>query len=103
MKVNESFNNIAIHQNRSIMKLSSKNENKSRIIEIIQKFFAPEFINKTSRLTKFVQRESKLQGIIFFSMCVYGKARRDDKFGGFMQRITKGGDKNQKTKFTGKV
>ena len=63
------------------MKLSSKNENKSRIIEIIQKFFDPEFINKTSRLTKFVQRESKLKGIIFFSVCVYSKAGRNNKFG----------------------
>ena len=65
--VNESFNNIAIHQNCTIMKLSSKKENKDKIIELIKGFFDSKFIEETSRMTKFVQRKSKLQGIIFFS------------------------------------
>lgn len=88
-KVNESFDNIAIHQNRFIMKLSSKG-NKDKIIELIQKFFDEKFIEEASRKTKFVQRESKLQGLIFFSLCFYGKEGRNSKFGGFMQRTTKG-------------
>jgi hypothetical protein len=53
------------------MKLSSSNGNKDKLIEIIQGFFDPKFIEEISRLTKFVQRESKLQGMIFFSLCVY--------------------------------
>jgi hypothetical protein len=85
------------------MKLSSKKENKDKIIEIIKGFFDTKFIEETARLTKFVQRESKLQCIIFFSMCVYSKAGRDDKFGRFMQGIAKRRDQNQKTKFAGAV
>lgn len=71
------------------MKLSSGTESKDKIIKIIKEFFDKNFIEATARSTKFVHRESKLQGVIFFSLCVYGQERGDDKFGGFMQRITK--------------
>ena len=66
------------------MKLSNGTKSKDKIIEIIKGFFDTKFIETTARSRKFVQRESKLQGVIFFSVCVYGKARRNDKFGGFM-------------------
>ena len=49
------------------MKLSSKKTSKDKIIELIKGFFDSKFIEETSRLTKFVQRKSKLQGIFFFS------------------------------------
>jgi hypothetical protein len=52
------------------MKLSSKKTSKDKIIEQIKGFFDTKFIEETSRLTKFVQRKSKLQGIIFF-LCVF--------------------------------
>ena len=51
------------------MKLSSTqgtNEPKDRIIEIIKEFFDTKFISKTARLTKFVQRRSKLEASFFF-------------------------------------
>jgi len=57
------------------MKLSIKKANKDKLIEIIQGFFDTNFIEKTARLTKFVQRSSKLQGIIFF-FCVCIQQRR---------------------------
>jgi hypothetical protein len=57
------------------MKLSSKKENEDKIIERIKGFFDTQFIEEISRLTKFVQRKSKLQGIVFFSMCVYRQER----------------------------
>jgi hypothetical protein len=66
------------------MKLSSKKENNNKIIEIIQGFFDTKYIEATARLTQFVQRESKLQGLNFFSVCVYSKERGHDKSGGFM-------------------
>lgn len=66
------------------MKLSRKKENKDKIIELIQGFFDTKFIEETARLTQFVQRSSKLQGLIFFSVCVYSKERGHDKSGGFM-------------------
>jgi hypothetical protein len=69
------------------MKLSSTSENKDRLIEIINGFFDAKFIDEASRLTKFVQRESKLKSILFFSLCVYSKAGRGNKFGGFMQGV----------------
>ena len=34
---------------------------KDKIIEMIKEFFDTKFIDDTARLTKFVQRESKLQ------------------------------------------
>jgi len=49
------------------MKLSSKKTSKDKIIEVIKGFFDSKFIEETSRITKFVQRKSKLQGVIFFS------------------------------------
>lgn len=66
------------------MKLSNKKENKDKIIELIQRFFDTKHIEATARLTQFVQRESKLQGLIFFSVCVYIQERGYDKSGGFM-------------------
>lgn len=51
------------------MKLSSDEKNKDKIIEIVQRFFDTKFIEETAKLTKFVQRKSKLQGVIFF-FCV---------------------------------
>jgi len=55
------------------MKLSSTESaigNKDKIIGVINEFFDREFIVKTARLKKFVERESKLGGLIFFSLCV---------------------------------
>lgn len=52
------------------MKLSSTKRNEDNIIAIIKGFFDPKFIEETATLTKFVQRESKLQGLIFF-LCVF--------------------------------
>jgi hypothetical protein len=74
------------------MKLSSTIstlENKDKIIGLIKEFFDTEFISKVSRLTNFVERESKLGGLIFFSLCIYSKERRDNKFGRFMPGATK--------------
>lgn len=65
------------------MKLSIT-ENKNRLIATIKDYFDSEFIDKISRETKFVQRTSKLQGMIFFSMRIYSEARGCNKFGGFM-------------------
>jgi hypothetical protein len=59
------------------MKLSSKKENKDKIIEIIQGFFAPKLIDKISRVTKFVQRESKLQGVNFFFYVCLLQSRKE--------------------------
>jgi hypothetical protein len=53
------------------MKLSSTLstlENKDKVIGLIKEFFDTKYISETARLTKFVQRESKLQGIFFFSV-----------------------------------
>ncbi len=45
--------------------------NKDKIIGVINEFFDTEFITKTARLKKFVERESKLGGLIFFfSACL---------------------------------
>jgi len=44
--------------------------NKDKIIGVINEFFDTEFITKTARLKKFVERESRLGGLIFFSLCV---------------------------------
>jgi len=63
--------------------------NKDKIIGVIKEFFDTEFIIKTARMKKFVERESKLGGLIFFSLCIYSKERRDNKFGRFMQGATK--------------
>lgn len=52
------------------MKLSIDSNNKSNLIEKIKEFFSSKFIEETSRLTQFVQRASKLQGLNFFSMCI---------------------------------
>ena len=60
------------------MKLSSKKRNKDKIIELMQDFFDTNFIEKTARLTKFVQRESKLQCINFFS-CVCLQQRKKEQ------------------------
>ncbi len=51
---------LAIYQNGFIMKLSSKIENKDKLIELFAGFFDENFIKETSRITKFVQRKSKL-------------------------------------------
>jgi hypothetical protein len=58
--------------------------NKDKIIGVINEFFDTEFILKTARLKHFVDRESKLGGLIFFSLCIYRKERRSNKFGRFM-------------------
>jgi acyl carrier protein len=52
------------------MKLSKKSNDKNKIISIIQKFFDIDKIEETARATNFVQRESKLDSVIFFSVCV---------------------------------
>jgi hypothetical protein len=75
-RVNESFNNIVIHQNYIIMKLSS-NESKVKITKQIKGFFDTNFIKELSIATKFVQRKSKLQGLIFFSY-VYLQPRQKE-------------------------
>jgi len=52
------------------MKLSSTKstiENKGKIIGLIKEFFDTKFISETARLTKFVQRKSKLEAYFFFS------------------------------------
>ena len=66
------------------MKPSNGKENKDKIIETIKEFFDSKFIEDMSKLTKFVQRESKVQGVIFFSLCVYSKERWHHKPGRFM-------------------
>jgi hypothetical protein len=58
--------------------------NKDKIIVVIKEFFDTEFILKTAKLTHFVERESKLGGLIFFSLRIYNKERRGNKFGRFM-------------------
>ena len=71
VKTNESFNNIVIHQNYAIMKLSPIIETKSKLLESIRKIFDEKFIEATTKGTQFVQRKSKLQGLIFFSLRFY--------------------------------
>ena len=58
------------------MKLSTKSKDKNSIILVIQKFFDNEKIEETARATNFVQRESKLDSVIFFSLCVFTSQRR---------------------------
>lgn len=54
------------------MKLSSKKENKDKIMEQIKGFFNSKFVEDTALLTKFVQRKSKLQGLnFFFCVCLH--------------------------------
>jgi hypothetical protein len=72
------------------MRLSNVNESKDKLIGTIKGFFDTKFIEEIALLTKFVQRRSKLQAINFFSLRLYGKERRDNKFGGLMQGITNG-------------
>jgi hypothetical protein len=53
------------------MKLSSTKgtiDAKGKIIGIIKEFFDTNFISETARLTKFVQRKSKLRPYFFFSV-----------------------------------
>jgi len=52
------------------MKLSKEQYNKDKIIERIQGFFNKKFIENMAKLTKFVQRTRKINGINFFSLCV---------------------------------
>jgi hypothetical protein len=52
------------------MKLSKNLNHKNNIISVIQKFFAIEKIEELARATNFVKRESKLDSVIFFSVCV---------------------------------
>lgn len=49
----------------------SLDENKNNLINEISKFFDKKFIERLSRETGFVQRESKLQGLDFFLLCVF--------------------------------
>lgn len=53
------------------MKHSYDFMNKDNLIEKIQELFDSKFIDKTARLTKFVQRTSKLKGFNFFMLCVF--------------------------------
>jgi len=53
------------------MKLSKKFDSKNNIISIIEKFFDIEKIKQIAEETNFVQRESKLDAIKFFSVCVF--------------------------------
>jgi len=57
------------------MKLSNVDENKDKLIGIIKEFFDKKIIEAIAASTKFVQRESKLQGINFFSVCICGQER----------------------------
>ncbi len=65
------------------MKLSSTKDTidtKGKLIGLIKEFFDTKFISETARLTKFVQRKSKLEAY-FFSLCFYGQERRNNEFG----------------------
>lgn len=44
---------------------------KDKTITLIRTFFEEKYIDKVARLTGFVKRKSKLQGAIFFYMCVF--------------------------------
>ena len=58
------------------MKPSSKKRNKDKVIDIIQGFFDTKFIEKIASATKFVQRESKVQGAnFFFYVCLQPSKR----------------------------
>lgn len=52
------------------MKLSNVIDNKSKLIELIKGYFDTKIIEEISQKTKFVQRKSKLNSMIFFSVCV---------------------------------
>jgi hypothetical protein len=49
----------------------SLDQNKSSLIREISEFFDKDFIEKLARDTGFVKRESKLQGLDFFLLCVF--------------------------------
>lgn len=61
------------------MKPSATIKSKDKIMGLIKDFFDTKFISETARLTKFVQRKSKLEAY-FFSLCVYSKEERRYKF-----------------------
>lgn len=67
------------------MKLSTKSKDKNKIISIIQKFFDIEKIEATARATNFVQRASKLDSVIFFSVCVWTSERKHREFRRLLQ------------------
>jgi hypothetical protein len=68
------------------MKLSKTIKDKNNIISIIQKFFDIDKIEETARLANFVQRESKLGSVIFFSLCVCTSKRSYQEFRRLLQR-----------------
>jgi hypothetical protein len=77
-----------VFPNQLFMKQTKTLHDKNSLVEQISKFFDKEKVEQVARETKFVQRESKLDGMIFFSLCVYSQEGSDHKFGRFMQRIT---------------
>lgn len=52
------------------MKPSATIKSKDKIMGLIKDFFDTKFISETARLTKFVQRKSKLEAYFFFSVCL---------------------------------
>lgn len=50
---------------------------KDKIIGKIKEFFDKKFIETIARTTKFLQRESKLQGIIFFFYVYLPQRKRE--------------------------
>lgn len=86
VKVKESFNKIAKIKIAIDMKLSTKSKGKDKIISTIQKFFDIEKIEEIARATNFVQRKSKLDSVIFFSVCVCTSERSHTEFRRLLQR-----------------
>jgi acyl carrier protein len=68
------------------MKLSKNFNYKNNIISIIEKFFDTEKIETIARAKNFVQRNSKLNSVIFFSLRVCLSERFCTKFGRLLQR-----------------
>jgi hypothetical protein len=50
---------------------------KDKIITLIQNYFNEKHIEKVARITGFVKRRSKLQGAIFFYLCVFSAKREN--------------------------
>jgi len=53
------------------MRPSLAEKNKNKLILEISKFFNTEYVEKLARTTGFVRRDSKLQGLDFFMLCVF--------------------------------
>lgn len=68
------------------MKLSKNLKYKNNIISIIEKFFDKEKIETIAREKNFVQRDSKFNSVIFFSLHVCLSERLCTEFGRLLQR-----------------